>query len=150
MTKQDDVMNKETITHFFETLHKEVSIESFSTIYDDAVVFKDPFNEVSGVKAVHGIFEHMYNTLDRPRFIIKEYIDNQNVAYVKWDFIFSFKGEKKETGFEGVSRLEMNEEGKVISHVDFWDASEHIYEKMPLLGSVLRFVKKKIQHGTQV
>jgi len=143
-------MNKKTITHFFETLHQGISVEVFSAVYDDAVVFKDPFNEVNGISEVHGIFEHMYSVLDHPRFIITEYIDNQNVAYVKWDFIFTFKGEKQETSFEGVSRLEMNNNGKIISHVDFWDAAENIYEKMPLLGSLLRFVKKKIQHGTQV
>lgn len=143
-------MNKETITHFFETLHQGISVEVFSTVYDDAVIFKDPFNEVTGLNGVHKIFEHMYNTLDDPKFIIKEYIDHQNVAYVKWDFIFTFKGEEQESSFEGVSRLEMNSSGKVISHIDFWDAAEHIYEKIPLLGSLIRFVKKKIQHGTQV
>lgn len=148
MILQDDAMNKETITHFFETLHQGASVESFSTLYDDTIVFKDPFNEVSGIKAVYGIFEHMYNTLNHPRFIIQEYVEHQNVAYVKWDFIFAFKGEKEEINFEGVSRLEMNADGKIITHIDFWDSAEHIYEKMPLLGTVLRFVKKKIQHET--
>jgi ketosteroid isomerase-like protein len=144
MTQQDDMMNQETLTHFFETLHKRISVEAFSTVYDDTVVFKDPFNQVNGLAGIHRIFEHMYNTLDHPRFIIREYIEHQNVAYVKWDFIFAFKGEKNETSFEGVSRLEMNEEGKVISHIDFWDAAAHIYEKMPLIGTVIRFIKRKI------
>ena len=143
-------MTEEKISQFFETLHEATPVESFKIIYDDEVKFKDPFNEVEGVSAVHRIFAHMYENLDDPRFVIEEYIESQNVAYVKWDFIFTFKGEKKDNSFEGVSRLEMNSNGKVISHVDFWDAAEHIYEKMPLLGSLLRFVKKKIQQGTQV
>ena len=42
-------MNKETLSHFFETLHKDISIEEFGSIYDDAIVFKDPFNEVKGI-----------------------------------------------------------------------------------------------------
>lgn len=137
-------MNRETLIHFFETLHEGVSIESFDMIYDDAVIFKDPFNEVNGIRAVYGIFEHMYRTLDHPRFIIKEYIDKQDIVYVKWEFIFAFKGAKKENRFEGVSRMQINAEGKIISHVDFWDAAEHMYEKMPILGSVLRFIKRKI------
>ena len=137
-------MNKETLVSFFETLNKEVSLEAFGTIYDDAVIFKDPFNEVKGISAVYRIFQDMYLSLDNPRFIIREYVENESVAYVKWDFIFYFKGNKNENRFEGVSRIEMNVEGKIISHVDFWDASEHIYGKIPLLGSVLRFVKRKI------
>ncbi|HEY9189422.1 MAG TPA: nuclear transport factor 2 family protein [Sulfurovum sp.] len=137
-------MNKATLVRFFETLDKDVPVEAFGTIYDDAVVFKDPFNEVKGIRAVHTIFEHMYQTLDHPRFVIKEYVGDQDTAYVRWDFIFHFKGDKNENRFEGVSRLQMNAEGKIISHIDFWDAAEHIYEKMPMLGSLLRFVKRKI------
>ncbi len=137
-------MTEEKIKHFFETLNQETPVESFKNIYADTVKFKDPFNEVEGVSAVHRIFAHMYENLDDPKFVVKEYIENKNVGYVKWDFNFTFKGEKQENSFEGVSRFEMNTEGKVTSHVDFWDAAEHMYEKMPLLGSVLRFVKRKI------
>ena len=141
------MMNQEKLSHFFETLNEAVDIEDFRTIYDDAVVFKDPFNEVKGIRAVYEVFEHMYQTLDKPRFIIKEYIDKQNVAYVKWDFIFAFKGEKNENRFEGVSRLQINNQGKVISHVDFWDAAEHMYEKMPVVGLILRLIKRKISRS---
>ena len=137
-------MTKEIVTQFYETLDANVSIEAFGAVYDEAVVFKDPFNEVRGISAVYDIFSHMYDTLENPRFIIKEYIAQDNVAYVKWDFIFTFKGRKEEQRFEGVTRLQINTEGKVISHIDFWDAAEHMYEKMPLLGSVLRFIKRKI------
>ena len=50
----------------------------------------------------------------------------------------------KKSRFEGVSRMQINEEGKVISHIDYWDAAENVYEKIPLLGAVLRFIKRKI------
>ncbi|GIT99940.1 hypothetical protein TSL6_04470 [Sulfurovum sp. TSL6] len=140
-------MNQEKLSHFFETLNEGVDIESFGIIYDVDVVFKDPFNKVKGIRAVYEIFEHMYQALDKPRFIIKEYIDRGNVVYVKWDFIFTFKGEKNENRFEGVSRLQINNQGKVISHVDFWDAAEHMYEKMPVIGTILRLIKRKISRS---
>lgn len=137
-------MTQEKISLFFESLHERTSVEAFGSIYDDEVTFTDPFNEVKGIDAVYEIFAHMYENLDKPRFVITEYIGTQNIAYVKWDFIFSFKGEKRERRFEGVSRLEINTEDKIISHTDYWDAAEHIYEKLPLIGSFLRFIKRKI------
>ncbi|CAA6823466.1 MAG: Unknown protein [uncultured Sulfurovum sp.] len=140
-------MTQEKISHFFETLHKETTVESFKTIYDEKVSFKDPFNQVEEIQSVYKIFAHMYENLENPRFVITEYIGKENVAYVKWDFIFTFKGEKNENSFEGVSRLVMNDEDKVISHTDYWDAAEHIYERMPLIGSLLRFIKRKIAKG---
>ena len=140
-------MTEEKITHFFETLHSETSMDSFKSIYDDKVSFKDPFNAVEGIVSVYGIFAHMYRNLDNPRFVIIEYMDKENVIYVKWDFHFAFKGQKDESSFEGVSRLQMNKQGKIISHVDFWDAAEHMYEKMPIVGSLLRFIKRKISRS---
>jgi len=137
-------MTEEKLTHFFETLHDGTSMETFRTIYADKVKFKDPFNEVEGIASVYEIFAHMYQNLDKPRFVINEYMDKENIIYVKWDFLFAFKGKKDENSFEGVSRLVVNEQGKVISHIDYWDAAEHMYEKMPLVGSLLRFIKRKI------
>lgn len=141
-------MTKEKISHFFESLNEETSLEAFKTIYDEEVVFIDPFNRVKGIDAVYGIFAHMYKNLDDPRFIITEYIGTQNTAYVKWDFIFTFKGDKEENTFEGVSRLEINAQDKVVSHTDYWDAAEHIYEHLPLVGALLRMIKKKISRST--
>lgn len=137
-------MTNEKISHFFESLNEDTSLEVFRTIYDDEVVFKDPFNEVKGSDAVYKIFAHMYRNLDKPRFVITEYMEKENIIYVKWDFLFAFKGKKKESSFEGVSRLVVNGDDKVISHIDYWDAAEHIYENIPLVGSLLRFIKRKI------
>lgn len=137
-------MTQEKLSLFFENLHPSTSVDAFRDIYADDVVFKDPFNEVKGVEEVHGVFAHMYENLNNPRFVITEYIGTQDIAYVKWDFMFTFKGEKKEQCFEGVSRLALNESGRVNFHTDYWDAAEHIYESLPLLGTMIRFVKRKI------
>ena len=137
-------MTQEKLAHFFENLTEETSIDDFRTIYDAQVRFKDPFNEVKGIDAVHRIFAHMYRNLDAPKFTITEYIEKADVAYVKWEFHFSFKNVVTEEMFEGVSRLVIDEEDRVVEHVDYWDAAEHMYEKMPLIGSLLRMIKRKI------
>jgi len=137
-------MTEEKVTLFFENLTEETTSEQFKSIYHENITFKDPFNEVRGIKAVYSVFAHMYSNLDNPRFVILEYMEKENIIYVKWDFLFVFKGEKKESSFEGVSRLVVNEDDKVIFHIDYWDAAEHIYEKIPLVGSLLRYIKRKI------
>ena len=137
-------MTQEKMTYFFENLTEETTIDHFRMIYDERVRFKDPFNSVKGINAVYNVFAHMYRNLDDPKFIIIEYIDKESIAYVKWKFLFSFKNESAQQMFEGVSRLETNEEGKVIEHIDYWDAAEHMYEKMPIIGWLLRTIKRKI------
>lgn len=137
-------MTQEKITDFFENLREDTTVDDFKTIYDVQVTFKDPFNEVKGIDAVHSIFAHMYRNLDAPKFIITEYVEQSDIAYVKWKFHFSFKHESGEEMFEGVSRLVINDEGRVIEHIDYWDAAEHMYEKIPVIGWLLRMIKRKI------
>ena len=137
-------MNTQTIKTFFETLNQETTLLAFAEIYARDVYFKDPFNQTHGVPAVYEIFQEMYMTLDTPRFEILECVDKGQVAYVKWRFIFYFKGKSEEQGFEGVSRLTVNAEDKIVSHIDYWDAAEQVYEKIPLIGSILRYLKRKI------
>jgi hypothetical protein len=41
--------------------------------------------------------------------------------------------------------LEFNAQGLVALHRDYWDAAEELYEQLPLLGTVLRGVKKRLR-----
>ncbi len=45
----------------------------------------------------------------------------------------------------GVSRVEFAENGKVISHIDYWDSSKNVFEKIPILRNILIFIKNKIK-----
>lgn len=37
-----------------------------------------------------------------------------------------------------------DDSGKVIEHIDYWDAGGQVYERLPLLGSILRQVRGSI------
>lgn len=130
--------------NFFETIDKNTSIEEYEKIFDKEVRFKDPFHDIKGVDKLYKIFDDMYIKLDNPTFKVSEIVEQNNIAYLKWDFHFSFKGSLQEESFEGVSRVEFNEQHKVISHIDYWDASSNLYEKIPILSFFMRFIKKKI------
>ena len=36
-------------------------------------------------------------------------------------------------------------DGRVAYHRDYWDAAEEVYEKIPLLGGLLRWIKRRLQ-----
>ena len=129
---------------FFENIEKTTSIKEYEKIFDKEVRFKDPFHDIIGLEKLYKIFEDMYIKLDNPSFKVTEIIEQNNIAYLKWDFHFSFKGSGKDESFEGVSRVEFNEEKKVISHIDYWDSSSNLYEKIPILSFFMRFIKSKI------
>jgi len=129
---------------FFENIKQSTSLKEYEEIFDLKVKFKDPFHEVEGIKNLYHIFQGMYKKLDNPKFTVIETIHENNVVYLKWIFTFYFKKEQQKNSFEGVSRVEFDTNGKAISHVDYWDSAENLYEKIPIVSFFIKFLKRKI------
>ena len=127
---------------YFEKLTPR-SIRLIEKIASPNIYFKDPFNEVRNIEAMEAIFEHMFQTMENPKFRVIDYgFGQEGAGYIRWHFSFTSNG--KSDGFDGMSEIAFNEQGQVISHVDYWDSSENLYEKIPVLGGIIRFVKSKL------
>lgn len=129
---------------FFESISKNTPIEEYSKVFDEMITFEDPFQKVSGITKVYAVFEHMYDTLYEPKFSVNEIVCEKECAYLRWDFSYQRSSKHKVETFTGVSRVQFLKSTKVISHVDYWDAAENIYEKVPFFGSLIRLIKKRI------
>jgi steroid delta-isomerase len=106
------------------------------------LVFRDPFNEIRGVDAVVAMLDRMFRDLGRPRFVVVRIASDGPVSFIRWDFTFELRG--RALLIEGVSEVELDGEGKVVRHIDHWDAAGQVYERIPLLGSLLRQVRKRL------
>ena len=51
---------------------------------------------------------------------------------------------RKDWQVDGASRITLTCEGKVSEHVDFWDAAQGLYEMIPLIGPLLRMLRRRI------
>jgi hypothetical protein len=132
------------LARFFEALTPQ-SVPQLHALYDAQAHFKDPFNEVQGLPEIERIFRHMYVTLDGPHFVITSQLVDGAQAFLTWEFRFRFKRFDTHTlqTVRGGSHILFNEQGLVTLHRDYWDAAEELYEKLPLLGGVMRWLKKK-------
>ena len=134
--------NLEKLIHFFESISQE-NIGDIKQIYTKDVFFKDPFNEVNGIQHVIAIFDHMFHQLDQPRFVVTTHVSQGDQAFLTWDFLFKMKRFKRtEQCIRGASHLRFAADGRVCYHRDYWDVAEELYEKLPLIGSVMRGLKK--------
>lgn len=129
---------------FFESLSPQ-SVSQLHTLYDAQATFKDPFNEVQGLTEIERIFRHMYVALDQPHFVITGQLVDGAQAFLTWEFRFHFKRFDTTTlqTVRGASHVVFNEQGLVTLHRDYWDAAEELYEKLPVLGGVMRWLKKR-------
>jgi ketosteroid isomerase-like protein len=109
--------------------------------------FKDPFNEVQGVPAIRRVYEHMFATLDRPRFVVRDVIVQGDQCFLTWEFHFRMRRlDRSEQLIRGGSHLRLAADGRIELHRDYWDAAEELYEKLPGLGALMRWLKR--QAGT--
>ncbi|MGQ0598140.1 nuclear transport factor 2 family protein [Aquabacterium sp.] len=131
------------IVAFFENL-KEEDLSELARLYAREARFKDPFNEVQGLLAIDAIFQHMFQTLDLPHFVVKERMAQGQQAFLTWDFRFRFKGQPNWQTIHGATRLQFDAQGLVVEHRDYWDAAEELYEKLPVLGTLLRWLKRRV------
>jgi steroid Delta-isomerase len=134
----------EGLVTWFQTLTPQTLAE-LDQHYAHQVRFKDPFNEVQGRAAVQAIFAHMFEQLHEPRFVVRERMLQGQRAFLTWDFIFRFQryDTLSEQVIHGATYLEMDAQGKVILHRDYWDAAEELYEKLPLVGGLMRWLKAR-------
>lgn len=134
----------EKIVVFFETLTPQ-SVERIGQFYTEDAYFKDPFNEVRGVPAVRRIFQHMYKSLDEPHFVVTARVVEGDQVFLSWDFHFRFRNYQvgQLQTIRGATHLRLAQDGRIRWHRDYWDAAEELYEKLPLLGGFMRWLKRR-------
>ena len=135
------------IVLLFEQLSPE-RLPQLAQIYTEDARFKDPFNEVQGVPAIHAIFEHMFRTLEAPRFVVHDTVVQGAQCFLTWDFVFGLKGRGvAPLVVRGGSHLKLAPDGRITDHRDYWDVAEELYEKLPLLGALMRWLKRRVNAG---
>jgi limonene-1,2-epoxide hydrolase len=132
------------IVDAFQTL-TPAGVETLDAIYAPTARFKDPFNDVQGVAEIQRIFRHMYVSLENPRFIVTGRIVQGAQCFLTWEFRFGFRRFKQGEAqcILGGSHLVLNDEGRITLHRDYWDAAEELYEKLPVVGSLMRWLKRR-------
>ena len=133
----------EHIVVAFEQLQRD-EVARLATLYAADARFKDPFNEVQGVVAIQAIFAHMFVALNEPRFVVHDIICQGDQCFLSWDFIFRFKRFSTDLQtVRGSSHLKLNAQGQITLHRDYWDAAEELYEKLPVVATVMRWLKRR-------
>lgn len=121
-----------------------VPLENIDQLYDPNVIFIDPVHEIQGVANLHAYFSHLCGNLQQCKFEFLDELVGDDSAYIKWNMHFRhdrLNGNKPVT-VRGMSHIQFN--GKVSYHEDSYDLGQMIYQHLPLLGSAVGFVNKRL------
>ena len=130
------------IASWFERLQPEM-LDSIADIYAPDAAFTDPFNDVRGVESVRLVYEHMFASLVAPRFKVSTMVVESDQAFMTWSFDFRLGA--KPCSIVGCTHFRLDAAGRIILHRDYWDAAREVYEHVPLLGAVLRTLRRRLK-----
>lgn len=128
----------------FESLTPD-SIVGLERIYAPEARFIDPFNDVQGLAQVQAVFRHMFETLEQPRFVVTGQVVDGDQCFLLWDFHFRFRSFRRDTAqtLAGTSHLRFDSLGRITLHQDYWDAAHGLYQKMPVVGALMRWLRRR-------
>jgi len=127
---------------FYETLTRE-RLRDLRGLVTADVGFKDPFNDVRGPDAMIRVMEGMFER-GTPRFEVLDRAVSDRAGYLLWRYTSERNG-RPPWVIEGMSELRFDDDGRVIEHVDHWDAAEQVYERLPVIGALVRWVKRRLR-----
>ena len=132
------------VVSFFEQL-QPADLADLGQYYAPDGRFKDPFNEVQGLAAIRDIFRHMFATLQHPRFVITGRVEQGSECFLTWEFRFAFSSYARgvEQTVRGATHLVLDGQHRITLHRDYWDAAEELYEKLPGVGTLMRWLKRR-------
>ena len=133
----------QAVVALFEGL-SPADLPAWRGVYAEQAHFKDPFNAVQGLPAIARIFEHLFRQVEAPKFTVLAIVAAGDEAFLSWDFRFATRGAgARAMCIHGASHLRFDASGRVLMHRDYWDAAEELYEKLPLLGGLMRWLKRR-------
>jgi steroid delta-isomerase len=135
-------MTIDAIVGWLETLTPR-SLDRTGEFYAPDAYFKDPFNEVRGVEAIRRVFAHMFEQVGDPRFSVTGRWTGEDGVVLGWDFRFRMGGQARLV--RGLSHLRFAPDGRIAWHRDYWDAAGELYETVPVLGALMRFLRGRLR-----
>jgi len=120
-------------------------VERLEELYAPGFVFDDPFHEVTGDFAtLRAYFTRVLTALAESRFIVEDVATGADGSYVRWRWEWRRKPSDDLRVVPGVTHLRLAPDGKITHHRDLFDAAEGFYETLPVVGSLLRVIKRRV------
>ena len=113
-------------------------------IYSADMKFCDPVHRIQGIQPFTQYFEELMQQVKSCSFDIKQINETECTAFVRWDMHLQHPRLKGGDLIivEGVSYLEFD--GKITSHQDYFDLGAMLYEHLPIMGRVIKYIKTSL------
>jgi len=120
------------------------TLAQLPVLYRDNIVFVDPVHRVEGLPALQRYFSSTMENLVHCEFEYDAETIATDSACISWRMHFQHPALRQGAPLtlRGISRICFDD--KIHHHEDFYDLGAMLYENVPLLGGVTRFLKRRL------
>ncbi len=124
---------------------QSLSIELLARVYHPEVEFIDPLHSHHGLAQVESYFRKLYANVSSIRFEFHQQLLQGDQGCLSWTMHYCHPklAGGQEISVQGISLLEFDS-GLIKRHRDYFDAGNMLYEHIPLLGRIIRWLKRRL------
>lgn len=143
---QSTARAREAFDHVFGHFKSPDLAERIEDNYAEALFFNDTFRTIEERAE---LIEYLVDTAGKTP---ENHVDILSVAsdgrdhYIRWRMRFTFKvyGKEYPTDSIGMTHVQLNEDGKIVLHQDFWDSVEGFYQHLPMIGYWIKRIRSNL------
>ncbi|WP_062386987.1 nuclear transport factor 2 family protein [Pseudomonas abietaniphila] len=129
----------------FAELDKD-NLHLLGELYSNDIAFADPLHEVHGLPDLRKYFEDLYANVTGLQFEFHAFDQvREGKGYLRWTMTYRHPRLKQGEPIvvPGCSHL-LWADNKVFQHRDFFDAGALLYEHLPVMGRMIRWLKGRL------
>ncbi len=137
----------ENFKQFFSSFAADRIDKLLTSTYASDIYFNDTLKAIRGIKDLAHYLKDSADAVQDCRVEVIEVTRTaNNEHYFRWKMMIRFKRFKKgqDTWTVGMSHLRFNADGLVVYHQDYWNATDGIFRHIPLLGTMINAVIKRL------
>jgi steroid delta-isomerase len=129
---------------FYDTFSMEW-VERLDELYAPAFDFSDPFHVIANDRvALRRYFTKILTALHFSQFVVEDTATGEDGSYVRWRWKWQRRSRDPIRIVPGVTHLRFLDDDRIVFHRDLFDAAQGFYEALPILGTALRIVRRRI------
>lgn len=139
--------SKQLLLNNFKAFYQnsgELHLEQIDALYTQDIEFRDPLHTILGILALKSYMKNLYANSRDIRFEYTDELYGENWATISWLMHFrhpSLAGGKL-ISVRGITQIRFTD--RIFYHEDFYDLGAMIYQHVPILGRIIRFINQRI------
>jgi limonene-1,2-epoxide hydrolase len=140
----EETMAIERVKAFFGDLSEENVRDNVRAVYAADVFFNDTVKTLRGLDSVEHYLLHTAKGVAECKVKFTDIARSGNNYYLRWIMTIRLDEKREPWISMGMTHMRFDRDGRITLHQDYWDSAAGIYEHLPAIGGLIRYVQRRI------